>query len=64
MRGQPDTVAEEYDRAVEHARRAGLPHQVVGWRSMGRYYGSAPVGEFLGKRDEDERHPELAHPGQ
>ncbi len=47
MRGQPDTITKEHDRAYEFAQRAGLPHQLVGWRSMGRFYGSTPLDEYL-----------------
>ena len=54
VRGRPDTVAEEYDRAYEHARRAGLPHQLVGWRATGRLLGSTPVKEFLTWLDEQD----------
>ena len=38
---------EAYDRAAEHARRAGLPHEFAVWQAACRYYGATPVSEML-----------------
>jgi class 3 adenylate cyclase/tetratricopeptide (TPR) repeat protein len=54
MRAQMDALAYAYDRAAEHAARAGLATRLVGWRELGRFHGSTPVSEHLAWSDEQE----------
>jgi tetratricopeptide (TPR) repeat protein len=47
MRAQMDVLVDAYERAAIHAGRAGLPNDFLGWRQMGRFYGSTPLAELL-----------------
>ena len=47
-----DDCFEAYEQAALHAQRAGLERRFVGWRDMGRFYGSTPVSEYLHWQDE------------
>ena len=49
-----DAALEAYERAVAHARRAGLPHELLGWRAVARLFGTTPVSELLAWLDEHE----------
>jgi class 3 adenylate cyclase/tetratricopeptide (TPR) repeat protein len=49
-----DTALDAFERAVVHARRAGLPHELLGWRAIFRNYGTTPVTELLEWLDENE----------
>ena len=53
-RGQMDAVLDAYERAFVHAQRAGLPHELVGWRAIARLFGTTPVSELLAWLDEQE----------
>jgi class 3 adenylate cyclase/tetratricopeptide (TPR) repeat protein len=52
MRAQIDAGLEAYDLAAAHARQAGLPHELLGWRSAMRFFGTTPVSEVLAWLDE------------
>ncbi|MEP6910090.1 MAG: adenylate/guanylate cyclase domain-containing protein [Actinomycetota bacterium] len=53
IRAQMDTQLEALERAVAHARRAGLPHELLfGWRGVARLFGTTPVSELLAWLDE------------
>ena len=52
MRARSDAQLEAHERAFAHARRAGLPHELVGWRASGRFLGTIPVSEVLAWLDE------------
>jgi class 3 adenylate cyclase/tetratricopeptide (TPR) repeat protein len=52
MRAQIDAGREAYDLAAAHAQQAGLPHELVGWRSAMRFFGTTPVSEVLAWLDE------------
>ena len=52
MRAQIDAGLEAYDQAAAHAQQAGLPHELVGWRSAMRFFGTTPVSEVLTWLDE------------
>jgi tetratricopeptide (TPR) repeat protein len=54
MRAQMDARLEAFDRAFGHARRAGLPHDFLGWRAGSRFFGTTPVPELLEWMDEQE----------
>jgi len=54
MRAQTDRALESYERAAIHARRAGLPRELFGWRVICRLYGTTPVPELLAWLDEHE----------
>jgi len=54
IRGQMDAQVEVWERAFTHARRAGLPHELVGWRANARLYGTTPVSELLAWVEEQE----------
>ena len=54
MRGQMDAALEAYERAVAHARQAGLPDELLAWRAACRFYGTTPVSELLAWLDEQE----------
>ena len=47
-------MLEAFERAAAHARRAGLPNELVGWRATGRLEGPPPVSEVLAWLDEQE----------
>jgi tetratricopeptide (TPR) repeat protein len=53
-RGQWDAVLDAYERAFVHAQRAGLPHELGGWRASARLFGTTPVSELLAWLDEQE----------
>ena len=42
MRGQVDAALEAYEQAAVHARRAGLPHEDLGWRATLRFTARRP----------------------
>jgi class 3 adenylate cyclase/tetratricopeptide (TPR) repeat protein len=52
MRGQIDAALEACERAATHARQAGLPEQLLGWRCGTRLNGPTPVSELLAWLDE------------
>ncbi len=54
IRAQMDAEMEAYERAVAHARQAGLPHQLLGLRASARFFGTTPVSELLAWLDEQE----------
>jgi tetratricopeptide (TPR) repeat protein len=54
MRGQWAAVQEACERAVVHARGAGLPYEHFGWRAAARLYGTTPFPELLAWLDEQE----------
>ena len=54
MRAQTDSALEAYERAAVHARRAGLPHEFLDWRSSCLFHGSTPVPGILEWLDEHE----------
>jgi tetratricopeptide (TPR) repeat protein len=47
MRAQIDAALDAYERAAAHARLAGLPDELLGWRSAMRLAGTTPVSEAL-----------------
>jgi tetratricopeptide (TPR) repeat protein len=49
-----DAQVEAWERAFTHAQRAGLPHELVGWRVSARLYGTTPVSELLAWVEEQE----------
>jgi class 3 adenylate cyclase/tetratricopeptide (TPR) repeat protein len=58
MRAQMDSMADAYDRAAVHAKRAGLSGSLAGWRDVARFHGSTRASEHLAWEDEqkDLRH--------
>ena len=54
MRAQMDEGLKAYERAAAHARQAGLPDELVGWRATFRYFGTTPVLGLLAWLDEYE----------
>jgi class 3 adenylate cyclase/tetratricopeptide (TPR) repeat protein len=54
LRAQMDAQLEAWERAFTHAQRAGLPHELVGWRANARLYGSTPVSRVLVWLEEQE----------
>ena len=54
QRGQTDAALGAFERAATHARRAGLPHELLGWRALCRTHGSTPLSELLAWLDENE----------
>jgi class 3 adenylate cyclase/tetratricopeptide (TPR) repeat protein len=52
-RARTDTALAAYERAAAHARRAGLPHQLLGWRAVFRVYGTTPASDVLVWLDEN-----------
>ena len=54
MHGHMDAGLEAYEQAAVHARRAGLPHDELGWRSTLRLMGTTPVTEVLAWLDSNE----------
>jgi class 3 adenylate cyclase/tetratricopeptide (TPR) repeat protein len=54
MHGQMDKSLEAFERAAAHAPQAGLPYQLLAWRSSARLNGSTPVSELLAWQDENE----------
>jgi tetratricopeptide (TPR) repeat protein len=53
-RGQMDSRLEALERAFAHARRAGLPYDLLGARGSARYFGTTPVSELLTWIEEQE----------
>jgi class 3 adenylate cyclase/tetratricopeptide (TPR) repeat protein len=54
-RGQMDAMVEAFERAAIHARRTNLPSQLVlGWCSLGRFFGTTPLSELLAWQDEQD----------
>jgi len=51
---QVDAALEAYERAGAHARQAGLPNELLGWRAVCRNAGTTPVSELLTWLDENE----------
>jgi class 3 adenylate cyclase/tetratricopeptide (TPR) repeat protein len=60
-RSQMDGALAAYERAATHARAAGLPHELLGWRAVFRFYGTTPVSELLAWLDEQERQGRRHH---
>jgi len=54
MRGQMDAGLDAYEQAAIHARRAGLPHEELGWRATLRFMGTTPVAVVLAWLDANE----------
>jgi tetratricopeptide (TPR) repeat protein len=54
IRARGDAALRAFDRAAKHARHAGLPHQLLGWRATSRLNGSMPVVELLTWLDEND----------
>ncbi len=54
MRAQMDARLEAFEQAAAHAQRAGLPHQLLGWRAGARLFGTTPLSELLEWMDEQE----------
>jgi len=53
-REKADAALEAYERAGTHARRAGLPNELLGWRAVCRLGGTTPVSGLLAWLDENE----------
>jgi tetratricopeptide (TPR) repeat protein len=53
-RGQMDAALEAYERAAGHARQAGLPDELLAWRSVFLLYGTRPLSDLLAWLDENE----------
>jgi class 3 adenylate cyclase/tetratricopeptide (TPR) repeat protein len=49
-----DGARDAYDRSASHARHAGLPDTLLGWRAAFRFAGTTPVPEVLAWLDENE----------
>ncbi|MEO5703489.1 MAG: adenylate/guanylate cyclase domain-containing protein, partial [Candidatus Limnocylindrales bacterium] len=47
MRAHIDASLKAYERAADHAQLAGLPDELLGWRSAMRLFGTTPVSEIL-----------------
>ena len=54
QRGQADAALQATERAAAHARQAGLPHELLGWRAGLRIWGTTPVSQLLAWLDENE----------
>jgi class 3 adenylate cyclase/tetratricopeptide (TPR) repeat protein len=54
MREQHDAGLDAFERAAEHAQRAGFPTRLVGWRGSARLNGATQVSELLAWVDEQE----------
>jgi len=54
IRARADAALRAFERAANHARHAGLPHQLLGWRATSRLNGSMPVLELLAWLDEND----------
>jgi class 3 adenylate cyclase/tetratricopeptide (TPR) repeat protein len=55
MRAQMDSALEAYERAAAHARQAGLPQELLGWRAAWRFFGTTPVSDLIAWLDEHEQ---------
>jgi class 3 adenylate cyclase/tetratricopeptide (TPR) repeat protein len=53
-RALTDSAREAYELAADHARKAGLLHELLGWRAIFRLYSTTPVSELLAWLDENE----------
>jgi len=53
-RGQMDAALEAYERAVAHARQAGLPDKLLAWRSAFLLCGTTPLSGLLAWLDENQ----------
>jgi len=60
-RGQMDAGLEAYEQASTHARQAGLPDQLLGWRSSFLLFGTTPVSGLLAWLDENQPREPLNH---
>src|SRR5207247_3238540 len=60
-RGQMDAGLEAYERASTHAWQAGLPDQLLGWRSAFLLLGTTPVSGLLAWLDENQPREPLNH---
>ncbi|MDQ5821521.1 MAG: AAA family ATPase, partial [Actinomycetota bacterium] len=60
-RGQMDAALEAFERAADHARQAGLPDQLLAWRSAFLLYGTTPVPGLLAWLDENQPREPLNH---
>jgi len=60
-RGQMDAGLEAYEQASTHARQAGLPDQLLGWRSAFLLLGTTPVSGLLAWLDENQPREPLNH---
>jgi class 3 adenylate cyclase/tetratricopeptide (TPR) repeat protein len=56
-----DAALEAYERAAVHGRRAGLPHELLGWRAIFRFYGTTPASALLRWLDEPEQRGRWDH---
>ena len=54
MHAQMDAALEATERAAVHGRKAGLPHEFLGWRASFRFFGTTPVSRLLAWLDENE----------
>ena len=54
QRGQLDKALAATEQAAAHARQAGLPHELLGWRASFRIWGSTPVSQLVAWLDEHE----------
>jgi class 3 adenylate cyclase/tetratricopeptide (TPR) repeat protein len=62
MRAQMDTALAAFERAALHARRAGMPNRLVGWRNMAQFAGMTPVAEQLAWYDELDTRDRRSYP--
>jgi class 3 adenylate cyclase len=53
-RARTDAAMQAFDLAGAHARRAGIPDELIGWRALSRLYGTTPVSDLLAWLDENE----------
>ena len=54
IRARSDTALEAFELAALHARRAGLPGELLGWRAVCRLYGTTTVSDLLEWLEQDE----------
>jgi class 3 adenylate cyclase/tetratricopeptide (TPR) repeat protein len=54
IRAQMDARLDAFERAAAHARQAGLPHQLLGWRGGARFLGTTPVSDVLAWHNEQD----------
>ena len=53
-RAHTDAALEASERAAVHAREAGLPYELLGWRATFGFYGTMSVARLLAWLDENE----------
>jgi class 3 adenylate cyclase/tetratricopeptide (TPR) repeat protein len=53
-RARGDAALEAWELAARHARAAGIPDELLGWRALARLYGTTRVTEVLAWLDEHE----------